>query len=255
MIFGLYKKFKRKRLREEPFPVEWREILEEAVPLYSKLPANDKRELEGSVLIFLEEKSFEGAKGLEITDEIRLSIAAQACLLTLHRKTNYFPTLNHIVVYPHTYVAQSTEILPGGVVAEGEQIRSGESWSFGTIVLSWDDVLKGTRNIYDGHNVILHEFAHQLDLESGSTNGAPLLGAQERYASWARVLSSEYEKMRKSWRYRKRSVLDSYAASNPAEFFAVATEAFFEKPKQLKKKHPDLYEELRTYFKQDPANL
>jgi Mlc titration factor MtfA (ptsG expression regulator) len=252
-VFGFFKQRRRERLRSEPFPPEWEAILRRNVPCYARLIEADRRELQGHIKVFLAEKHFEGCGDLELTDEIRVTIAAQACLLLLHRETDYYPRLITILVYPHAYVAKSVEPIGGGVVLEGETCRLGEAWTGGVVVLSWDDVRAGAGDIHDGHNVVLHEFAHQLDQEDGAADGAPILDRRSMYVAWARVLGSEYEQLRRDAERGRQSVLDDYGATNPAEFFAVATECFFEKPNQMKKKHPELYEELKEYYRQDPA--
>jgi MtfA peptidase len=256
-MFGLFesKRRRRERLRSEPFPPEWEAILRKNVPVYARLPEDDRRELRGHVRVFLAEKHFEGCGGLTLTDEIRVTIAAQACLLLLHRETGYYPRLITILAYPSTYVAHAREPIGGGMVLEGEVARLGEAWRDGVVVLAWDDVLAGASDLHDGHNVVLHEFAHQLDQEDGAADGAPVLEHRSRSVTWARVLGSEYEQLRRDAERGRPSILDDYGATNPAEFFAVATESFFERPAQLKAKHPALYEELRDYYHQDPARL
>ena len=254
LVFSIRTKLRaarRERLRREPFPDEWCEIIARTMPLYQKLPVELREQLHGHINVFLAEKRFEGCGGLELTDEIRLTIAAQACLLLLNRETNYYRKLCSIVVYPHTYVSKQT-YMEDGLVIEGASSNLGESWGTGTVVLAWDSVLGGARNIRDGHNVAMHEFAHQLDQENGAADGAPILESFGSYGSWARVLGAEYETLQKRSHKRRRTVLDSYGATNPAEFFAVATEAFIEKPKSLSRKHPELYEELKSYYKFDP---
>ena len=162
-MFHLFKQHRRKRLRSQPFPPAWLDIIKKNVPIFDRLPQADQRELQGHIQVFLAEKYFEGCGGLELTDEIKVTIAAQACLLLLHRETDYYPRLITILVYPHAYVAKSVEPIGGGVVQEGEMARLGEAWKDGVVVLSWDDVRRGASDLHDGHNVVLHEFAHQLD--------------------------------------------------------------------------------------------
>ncbi len=248
----LVRRVKRKRLLVMPFPDEWQDIVRRNVPLYNRLPDFLKEQLHGLVHVFLAEKEFEGCGGLEITEEIKVTIAAQACMLLLNRKTTYFPKLHTILVYPHTYVAKTISS-DGRIRIDGQSVRLGESWQNGPVVLSWNSVTGGTMNVTDARNVVLHEFAHQLDQEDGAADGAPILERRSRYAEWARVLSAEYEALQKKKKKRRRSVMNKYGATNPAEFFAVITETFFEKPRQMKKKHPDLYEELRDYYKLDPV--
>jgi MtfA peptidase len=254
-MFGWFKHRRRKQLRSQPFPPTWLTIIKKNVPIYNRLPQPDQEELQGHIQIFLDEKYFEGCGGLELTDEIKVTIAAQACLLLLHRQTDYYPRLITILVYPNAYVAKNIEPIGGGVVQEGETVRLGEAWKDGVVVLSWDDVSRGASDLHDGHNVVLHEFAHLLDQEDGSADGAPILEHRSQYVTWARVLSDEFDQLRRDTELGRTDVLDGYGATNPAEFFAVATECFFEKPIQLRQKHPQFYEELKTYYRQDPASL
>jgi Mlc titration factor MtfA (ptsG expression regulator) len=252
-MLGFFTRRRRERLRAQALPEPWVEILRRNVPLYACLTDDERRALHGHMQVFLDEKHFEGCGGLELTDEIRVTIAGQACLLLLNRETDYYRRLITILVYPSAYVAPSIEPLGGGLVIAGEQVRLGEAWTKGVVVLSWDDVLRGASDLHDGRNVVLHEFAHQLDQEDGAADGAPILPRRSMYVAWARVLGREYEQLRRDAASGRRSVLDDYAATNPAEFFAVATECFFEKPLQLRARHPELYDELFAYYRQDPA--
>lgn len=254
-MFGFFKRRRRARLRAAPFPPSWLELIERNVRLYRYLSEADRRELHGLVQIFIAEKHFEGCGGLEMTDEIKVTIAASACLLLLHRETDIYPRLITILVYPSAYVTKAIKPLGAAMAIESESSRLGESWSSGVVVLAWDDVLAGASDIHDGQNLVLHEFAHQLDREDGWFNGAPPLEQRSQYVTWARVLGAEYERLqRASWMGRS-TVLDEYGATDPAEFFAVATECFFEKPHTLRKRHPELYEELKSYYRQDPAGF
>lgn len=252
-MFGL-KKRRRRRWRSQPLPQQWIEIIERNVLYYKHLTPDERNELHGHIQVFLHEKYFEGFEGLEITDEIRVTIAAQACILLLHRQTDYFPLMRSIFVYPQHYFAATSKLLPGGMVEEGIQSRMGESWKRGPIVLSWDDVIRGAADPSDGHNVVFHEFAHELDSESGDMDGAPSLPEATMYTSWARVLSHGYNNLLIDLEKNHRHLIDAYGASDPAEFFAVVTEAFFEKSLQLKSRHPELYEQLRSFYQQDPAD-
>lgn len=244
---------RRKRLRNQPFPPSWLRVLEANVPLYGRLPEPDRQELQGHIQVFVAEKNFEGGEGQALTDEVRVTIAAQACLLLLHRETDYFPGLSSIVVYPGEYLAPYREMDESGVVTEGTDRRSGESWEQGALVLSWEDVLAAGVDGEGAYNVVLHEFAHQLDAEDGVTDGAPLLLKRSSYRHWQRTLAEEYERLRTEAAQGRVTVLDPYGAESPAEFFAVATEAFFEKPQEMKAYHLALYEELTRYYRQDPA--
>jgi Mlc titration factor MtfA (ptsG expression regulator) len=251
-MFGLSKSERWARIREQPFPPAWSAILEANLPFYQRLSELDRAELRGLIQVFLAEKVFEGCAGLEITDEIRVTIAAQACRLLLHRVTDVYGRLMTILVYPTAYVATGVHHLGNGLVEEGPQGRLGEAWTTGVVILSWDDVLRGAADPRDAHNVVYHEFAHQLDTEDGAADGTPVLPGRGLHAAWARILGQEFKELREAAEHGKKSVLDQYGATNPAEFFAVATECFFEKPGRLKKKHPELYEELKLYYNQDP---
>jgi Mlc titration factor MtfA (ptsG expression regulator) len=249
----LFKKWRRKRIAGRAFPAEWLGIIEANVSIYRKLATADKEELQRHILIFLAEKHFVGCGELEITDEIRVTIAAQACVLLLHRQTDYYPGLHSILVYPAAYVAKATRRLAGGIVEEGFDVRLGESWHHGSVVLSWDDVRRDSADIRAGHNVALHEFAHQLDTSAGQGDNSAVLQRQSTFIAWARVLHKNYLKLQQDLTSNRPTLLGSYAGQDPAEFFAVATEYFFERPKYLQKTYPDLYQELSNFYHQDPA--
>jgi MtfA peptidase len=254
-MFGFSKRRRRDRLRSAPFPSLWIETVDKNFPIYKCLTEADRRELQGHIQVFLAEKYFEGCGGLELTDEIKVTIAAQACLLLLHRDTDYYPRLITILVYPSAYFASSVEPIGGGVVLQGEEIRLGEAWKSGVVVLSWDEVRAGVRDIRNGRNLVLHEFAHLLDMEDGTADGTPLLERRSHHVAWARVLGDEYERLQRDTILGRSTVLDKYGATDPAEFFAVATEYFFENPASLKRKHSELYEELKSFYRQDPAGF
>jgi hypothetical protein len=244
----IFKKWRRNKIASRPFPRDWLAIIENNVPLYNRLSQPDKQELQRHILIFLSEKRFEGCGGLEITDEIRLTIAAQACILLLHRQTDYYPGLHSILVYPNAYVAHNIEHLAAGVVAEGPEVRLGESWHRGSVVLSWDDVQSSADDVHDAHNVVFHEFAHQIDSTFGEGDSTPILRRSSSYRAWARILQKEYQQFRNDVEDNYPTVLDKYGATNPAEFFAVATEFFFQQPQLLRQHYPDLYNELKIFY-------
>jgi len=253
LVFGRRRR-RREKLMAQALPPEWQEIVERNVPYAASLGEGEQKQLQGLIQVFLDEKRFEGCGGLEITDEIRVTIAAQACILLLNRESDFYATLRTVLVYPHAYVSREAIRLPDGTVSEVGQVRLGQSWDRGSMVLSWDDVRSGASDVHDGHNVVFHEFAHQLDHESDRGSGAPLLPKRSMYIAWARVLGHEYESLLDDIEHHRKTLLDAYGGTNAAEFFAVVTECFFEKPRQMRARHPELYEQLRTFFQQDPAD-
>ncbi len=243
---------RRRRIKNKPFPLYWATILEQNVPLYKRLPESLRRRLHGHINVFLAEKKFKGCGGLQLTDEIKITIAAQACLLLLNERGNYFSKLYSILVYPNAFIVNKTNPI-GDYYLEEKQVNTGESWHIGIVVLSWEDIRYGAMNWQDRHNVVLHEFAHQLDQEDGSADGEPILERTSDYINWAGVFRKEYEQLQSELQQGLETVIDEYGATNPPEFFAVATETFFGKPEQMKRKHPDLYEELKRYYQLDPV--
>jgi MtfA peptidase len=256
VILTLLKQRRRRRLQAGLFPKEWLTLIQRHIVFFSRLRPADRAELLGHIQVFLAEKRFEGCAGFEITDEVRVIIAAQACLLLLHRKTDYFPGLLTILVYPLTYMVEEKRQLGEHLWEEGTVSRLGETGRrMGSLVLSWGAVKHGAADPADGKNVVLHEFAHQLDFENDATDGVPGLATREQQLAWAAVMRSEYESLRAADASGIPTLLDTYGAINPAEFFAVSVEAFFEQPRALKARHPRLYAELRTYFQQDPIEF
>jgi Mlc titration factor MtfA (ptsG expression regulator) len=245
---------RRKKIMSEPVPPEWEDILTTNIELYRHLPTHLKKQLHNDMKVFLNEKKFEGCGGLEVTEEMRVTIAGEACILLLNRKPTFFPKLDTILIYPHPYMAPGYKNVGRGHYVEEPSMRAGESWTGGALVLAWDYVKYGAQNGEDGQNVVLHEFAHQLDQEDGTADGAPKLDKPSRYREWARIFSNEYHQLQSDVKQHHKTVMDAYGATNPAEFFAVATETFFEKPRQMKKKEPELYEELKEYYKLDPVS-
>ena len=241
-------------MRAERVPDEWRATISRNVPFFDRLPAEDQAELLGHVQVFLAEKRFEGCGGLELSDEIRLTIATQACLLLLHRRTDYYPRLITILVYPSGYVVEGERHLEGHIWEEGRSGRLGETGGqMGSMVLAWDAAKSGASDPSDGQNLVLHEFAHQLDFEDFIADGVPALGSRSAKQSWAEVMKVEFAALRAADQTGISTLLDTYGATNPAEFFAVATEAFFERPGALRRRHPRLYAEMLRFFRQDPA--
>lgn len=222
------------------------------MPLYTRLPKELRETLQGCINYFLGDKVFVGCEGLEITDEIRLVIAANACMLLVNKRKKNFPGFETIFVYPNTYIAKNVSY-NGLVEVHEDSTRAGESWYRGPIVLSLTDVVRGSHNERDGHNVVLHEFAHKLDEENGVMDGLPVLRESAHYKEWAEVLTQEYDEFLERVERGKNKVIDEYGAVSAVEFFAVATESFFEKSAQMKKRLPELYQQLQTFYGLDPA--
>jgi Mlc titration factor MtfA (ptsG expression regulator) len=243
-----------KRALRQPMPAAFTAILSRNIPIYTRMPAPLQLQLHKLVQQFLHQKKFIGCEGLDIDDEMRVTIAGQACLLLLNRPSRVYPGLDTVLVYPSAFLVPRNHVDAAGVVTETRQDLLGESWGDGRVVLSWDHVRRGAHDWTDGQNVVLHEFAHQLDSESGSNNGAPYLGSQESYRSWSAVLSRDFAGLRADAIYQQQSVLDHYGATSPAEFFAVATETFFEKPYQMAERHPALFAEFGKYYRVDPRD-
>ncbi len=245
---------KRKQLRAQPFPAAWRDILQQRVPCVRALPADLQRQLQQQIQVFLAEKAFIGCDGLEITDEMRVTIAAQACLLILNRPADGYPNLRQILVYPGSFVVDRAHTDGIGIAHHARRVLSGESWSEGQVVLSWDDTLEGAAIPDDGHNVVIHEFAHQLDQETGEANGAPVLARRAHYKRWSQVLGAEFRLLQRRTALGVDTLFSDYGATDPAEFFAVISEVFFEQPQRMATEHPALYRELALFYRLDPLS-
>ncbi len=254
LIFGIdgLIKLRRKWLSSRPFLSQFIVIIERNLPFYKQLPESLRQRLQGHINILLYEKKFKGCEGLHITDEIKVTIAAIAALLLLNEQGNYFSKLRLILVYPSAFLANQT-IPFGEYFLEEKQVKAGESWRSGIVVLSWENIRYDVRHWQDGHNVVLHEFAHQLDQEGGSASGVPILEKKSDYVTWGQVFRTEYEKLCREVERGVETVIDEYGATDPAEFFAVATETFFEKSVEMERKHPELYAQLQRYYKLDPV--
>ena len=247
-MFSFLKKRRRERLRAQPFPTEFIPILMSNVPVYRRLPDELRAQLHGHINVLLAEKHFEGCNGLEVTDEVRVTIAGEAALLVLNRETKYYPELLTVLIYPDVFYAD-VEDNDGHIVSEYKEDRSGESWDMGVIILSWKDAVEHASTGRGGYNVVLHEFAHQLDMENGAMDGIPYLPSRDARDAWRAAFTHAYEDMQSG----RRSVVDEYGAEDPSEFFAVVTETFFERSLALQRDYPKLYEVLSSYYCVDPA--
>ena len=241
------------RLLAAPLPDARRAIAQDRVPVFSKLPQRHRARLEGLMNRFLDQTSFHGQAGLVVTEEMRVVVAAQACLLVVGRPDRWYRSLRTIHLYPGGFRSPLAKT-DGHVVTTHKTARSGESWAHGPVVLSWEHAAYGAFIPNDGHNVVFHEFAHQLDQQTGVVDGAPLLGEDHDARAWAREMRAAYGRLTDDVESGRATFLDPYGATAPAEFFAVLTEYFFEKPEKLKAREPALYEQLATYYALDPAS-
>jgi Mlc titration factor MtfA (ptsG expression regulator) len=245
---------RRKRLRSLPAPPHWERILEKSFPLYPFIPLTDRQELFAQMQVFLGEKQFEGVNGLVVQEEMAILVAANACLLLLHRESDYYPGLSTVVLYPGEYVGRRVETDDTGIVWETDEVRSGETWNGGSLVLSWDDVRLSGRSGYEDYNVVIHEFAHQWDLLDGITEPEPLFGRRSARRLWGDYLAEDYGRLCVEVAGgNEDTLLDPYAVESPGEFFAVVSEAFFQIPRVLQGEHPTVYAGLASYYRQDPA--
>lgn len=246
---------RRRRFTVNSFPESWQSILARNAPFRSHLEPQRRQKLDHAIQVFVAEKNWEGCGGLILQDEQRVTIAAHAMRLTLGFADDYFDALASILVYPTAYEAPSRQIIGTSVVLEGTSARSGESWYHGPVILAWSDVLQVTRPARKAHNVVLHEFAHQLDTRNGCpADGVPVIESAKDAERWMAVTGEAYDRLCNICRHSKPNVLDCYGTTNMAEFFAVATEAFFEKPRELATSWPKLYSVLRDFYRQDPKH-
>lgn len=240
---------RRARQRAAPFPVAWRRILRRRVPAVARLPADLQRQLKRHIQVFVAEKDFVGCQGQTVTEDVRVTIAAQACLLLLgYARPAYYPRLRQILVYPDAFVVHHERPLGDGLVQVQRKTLAGESWSQGQVILSWAEVLAGAQDCTDGRNVVLHEFAHQVDQDSGAADGRPWRPNAILRRRWADAMGAAFERLRQE----PSGVIDAYGASDPAEFFAVVTEVFFECPRALAAEAPAVYRELADLYRVHP---
>ena len=243
------------RLPNDPVPASWPQLLRDQVPLVSRLPPADQDRLYHIMQLFLKEVPFEGCGGLELRDEIRVTITAQACLLLLKMPYPRYKRVRRVLVYPFAFVPKTQHLFDPNKPPAPDQPAAGEAWQDGVVVLGWEEVKDGAEASNDGHNVVFHEFAHMLDAEDGKMDGLPVLDSRASYHTWVTEWSGQFVDHERRVEANEATVLDPYGATNRAEFFAVATEAFFEIPDQLRGDQPRLYVLLTNFFKLDPALL
>ncbi len=255
-MFDWLSDHRRRKLTEAPFPPAWEEIVRRNVAHYCMIEAPEQAHLKALIQIFIAEKNWDALGGLELTDEIRVTVSAQACLLLLGLPHEFYRNVLSILVYPSTVVPPQRrlghfEIARAPVEAAPPII--GQAFQQGPVILIWDAVLGGSRHPEQGHNVVYHEFAHKLDMLDGAADGTPPLRDRDEYRDWVTVCSREYLRLKHDAQKGRKSFLSAYAATNEAEFFAVATEQFFDHPRRMKEHSPDLYRVLNEYYRQDPA--
>lgn len=256
MLLGppMLRSWRRRRIARIPFPDEWRRVLREYWPYFRHLPADLQLQLKKRMQVFLAEKPVIGCGGLRVTDAMRVLIAAQACLLLLNRGQEAFANVREVLLYPNSFVASRSVTDATGLVREQQLALAGESSARGQVVLSWRDVLDGAAIADDGRNVVIHEFAHQLDQAKGSATGLPVGVGRHQLARWSQVMSAEYSALQQQLQAGVPTTINPYGGTDPAEFFAVATESFFEQPRQLAATHAALYQLLSDYYRVNPTS-
>ncbi|MBN2010950.1 zinc-dependent peptidase [candidate division KSB1 bacterium] len=253
---GWFRERRRKKLTQAIFPSAWEDIIRRNVAHYCMLEDTERALLRSIIQVFIADKNWEGAGGLELDDEIRVTISAQACLLLLGVPHDYYQNVQTIIVYPSTVVPPQRKLRAfeiSNAPLDMELPILGQAFLQGPVIIIWDAALRGGRHPELGHNVIYHEFAHKLDMLDGAADGTPPLRDRAEYREWNRICSREYARLRHDIEMGKKSFLDAYAATNSAEFFAVATEQFFDQPRIMLAQAPDLYRVLQEYYRQNPA--
>jgi Mlc titration factor MtfA (ptsG expression regulator) len=252
MFFSWLRDRRRRAIVSEPFPTEWLSHLDTNVAHFALLSTDDQAKLRDLLRVFIAERDWEGCGGLVLTDEMRVTIAAHACILILALDIDCYADVSTILVYPQAFMVPSRKV-EGVIVTESEKPTLGEAHLRGPVVLAWDEVLQAGRDLGIGENLVFHEFAHQLDFSDGVIDGTPPLSGRGEYDAWREGMGHALDEVRREVKAHRRSLLGSYAAQNPAEFFAVATECFFDNPKALEMHHPTVYGLLKNYYRQDPA--
>lgn len=240
------------RLRRNRIPWNlWRTVVTQT-PVLSVLSKRERNRLRLLASLFLQRKTINGAGGLVVDDVMRVTIAAQACLLIMNLDLDYFNGWVEVIVYPAPFVAERAVVDETGVVHQQRHALGGESWGRGPLILSWSDITAESRNSRRIRNVVLHEFAHKLDTLNGPADGFPPLHKEVVVERWSHDFNAVYETLQKQLEYHQHTTIDPYAGVSPAEFFAVVTEYFFEAPQLLYRHYPDIYGELRGFYRQDP---
>ena len=245
---------KRRKWRALPFPKEWTDILESDFSEWSRISTEERASIQSYIQIFIREKNWEGCGGLELTEQVKVLISAQVGMLVAGLEMAYFDHVLSILVYPDAYRAPNSTQSQTGIVNDNGSTRMGEAWWRGPVILSWKHSLEGAQNL-DSENLVYHEFAHQLDMINGRfVDGTPPLDTEADYVAWNQAMTQGYQELKSRVRRREPSVIRRYGLTNPGEFFAVSTEAFFSAPLDLQDEYPDVYRALQSYYRQDPAS-
>ncbi|MDG2382548.1 MAG: zinc-dependent peptidase [Pirellulaceae bacterium] len=253
MFSSWLKRRRRQQIISQPFPAEWNSVLRQNVKQFGLLTDQEQNQVRDDLAVLVAEKNWEGCGGLTISDEIKVTVSALIAILVLGMGDEYFDAVLSILVYPDAYVAPGAHAVEGGLIVEGGSAREGEAWYRGPVILSWSDVLRSGQGNSWGHNLVFHEFAHQLDMLNGRVaDGIPPLESARETTRWERLIQQTYQQLCQNCAEGQSTVFDCYGTTNIAEFFAVATEAFFEKPQQFQRHHPELYSIFRNYYQQDP---
>lgn len=252
MVFNWLRQRRRRKLLSAPFPPDWLRYLQRNLPQYNLLTPEEQSSLRDALRVFVAEKNWEGCQGLKVTDEMKVTIAAHACLMVLGLEGEPFRNVLSILIYPTGYAVPEERWQQGWSIV-GESNRLGEAWYRGPVILSWNEVRYDSRHPGAGRNLVWHEFAHQIDMLDRSTNGTPPLESLRERERWHEVMTAEYQQLVEDAKEGRATLLDTYGASSEAEFFAVASECFFDCPIDLRDKHPGLYDLLRGYYRQDTA--
>lgn len=240
-------------LRKHRIPLHtWEQALA-PVTVLRRLNHQERHRLRERVTEFLRDKTLNGAQGLYISEEMRVQIAAQACLLILNLDLDYYDGWHEIIVYPDAFVTEHEEYDEAGVLHRTPHALDGESWQQGPVILSWRDAHPGAHPHGPGSNVILHEFAHKLDMLNGAANGMPPLHSDMSRPAWTAAFTAAFNDLNRQLAHHRHTTIDPYAAESPAEFFAVLTEYFFEQPQHLHRVYPEVYNQLKQFYRQDPA--
>ncbi len=253
MIFAWWRARRRRKLLAQPFPDDWERMLQAHCRHWARLTPAELSQVRNTVRLLIAEKHWEGCNGLVVTAEMRVTIAAHAALMCLGFPGVPFERLVTVLIYPDTFVATPRHRQPWGLEEDSAEPRLGEAWYQGPVILSWREIVKQCVEQPDGRNLVIHEFAHLLDMANFDVDGVPDLPHDVDPRQWAEDFQEEFRRLQRQIRLGRATVLDAYAGTSPVEFFAVGSEAFFEQPTELRHESPRVYDLLRRYYRQDPA--